>query len=266
MDWSIQEIARLTGTTSRTLRHYDDVGILPPTRTAANGYRHYDEHALIRLQRILLLRELGLSLPLIGEILDRQHNQADALRAHVALLRQEQDRLTRQITAVEHTLAALTEGEQLMADTMFDGFDHTQYREEVERRWGADAYAQADQWWNAKSTAEKRDMQNIVSELQQDWAALAASGAEPGSQAAQALAARHVVWLRSVPGIPDDFAGYVRGLATLYVDDPRFAAHYAVTAAKEGDTARSSASTDGIDTSGAEFVRDSLLIFADTAL
>lgn len=59
MDWSIQEIARLTGTTSRTLRHYDAIGLLPPTSIAANGYRCYDEAALVRLQRILLLKELG---------------------------------------------------------------------------------------------------------------------------------------------------------------------------------------------------------------
>ena len=66
-DWSIQEIARLVGTTSRTLRHYDEIGLLPPARIAANGYRHYDEAALVRLQRILLLRELGLGLPAIAE-------------------------------------------------------------------------------------------------------------------------------------------------------------------------------------------------------
>src|SRR6478735_804597 len=70
VDWSIQEVARLAGTTSRTLRHYDAVGLLPPSRVAANGYRHYDADALVRLQRILLLRDLGLGLPAIREALD----------------------------------------------------------------------------------------------------------------------------------------------------------------------------------------------------
>ena len=63
MDWSIQEIAKLAGTTSRTLRHYDDLGLLPPTRIGGNGYRYYDEAALVRLQRIMLLRELGSDCP-----------------------------------------------------------------------------------------------------------------------------------------------------------------------------------------------------------
>lgn len=59
MDWSFQEVARPTGTTSRTLLYYDAIGLLPPTSVAANGYRCYDEAALVRLQRILLLKELG---------------------------------------------------------------------------------------------------------------------------------------------------------------------------------------------------------------
>ena len=63
MNWSIQELAKLGGTTSRALRHYDEVGLLPPSSVGANGYRYYDERALLRLQRILLLRELGLGLP-----------------------------------------------------------------------------------------------------------------------------------------------------------------------------------------------------------
>ena len=49
MDWSIQEIAKLAGTTSRTLRHYDDIGLVAPARIGSNGYRYYDDAALVRL-------------------------------------------------------------------------------------------------------------------------------------------------------------------------------------------------------------------------
>ena len=59
-EWSIHEVAQRSGVTTRTLRHYDDIGILAPTRTGANGYRYYGAEALVRLQRILLLRDLGL--------------------------------------------------------------------------------------------------------------------------------------------------------------------------------------------------------------
>ncbi|MEU8075197.1 MerR family transcriptional regulator [Catellatospora citrea] len=70
MGWSIQDVARLAGTTSRTLRHYDELGLLTPSRVGGNGYRVFDQDCLVRLQRILLLRELGLGLPAIAEVID----------------------------------------------------------------------------------------------------------------------------------------------------------------------------------------------------
>ena len=105
-DWSIQHIAALAGTTSRTLRHYDTIGLLAPSRIAGNGYRHYDQQALVRLQRILLLRELGLGLPAIAEVLTAETSATDALRTHVAWLRGEQERLGRLIASVEKTISA----------------------------------------------------------------------------------------------------------------------------------------------------------------
>lgn len=254
-DWSIQEIAKLTGTTSRTLRHYDEIGLLHPTRIAHNGYRHYDQTALVRLQRVLLLRELGLGLPQIGEVLDRQRDETDALATHLAWLRDEQQRIDRQIVSVESTLAALRDKENLMAENMFDGFDHTQHKEEVTRRWGAEAYEAGDRWWRGQTDDERAAWQQRVSELNTDWAAAAERGEDPGSEAAQALAGRHVAWLRSVPGTPaaagGDIRAYVLGLGEMYVADPRFGVNYATSA---GGSA------------GAEFVRDALRIFAEAQL
>ncbi|MFJ4045649.1 MerR family transcriptional regulator [Microbacterium sp. NPDC089987] len=263
MDWSIQEIARLAGTTSRTLRHYDDIGLLPPSRLAHNGYRHYDQTALVRLQRILLLRELGLGLPQIAEVLSHAGSgaqaeaaQASALETHLAWLRQEQQRMLRQIASVENTIAALREGEEIMAENMFDGFDHTQYKDEVEARWGRKAYADSDRWWRGMGAEERHAWQQRAADLARDWVAAAESGADPASDEAQRIARRHVEWLTSIPGTPASVAGgdvkaYVIGLGEMYVADPRFGANYATSA---GGTA------------GAEFVRDALRVYAETNL
>ncbi|MFB8387928.1 MerR family transcriptional regulator [Microbacterium sp. NPDC055910] len=254
MEWSIQQIAKLAGTTSRTLRHYDQRGLLAPSRIASNGYRHYDESALVRLQRILLLRDLGLGLSQIAQILQREGSEEAALKSHLAWLRQEQERLARQIASVVSTVTALRGGEQLMAEKMFDGFDHTKYKDEVEQRWGADAYAAGDAWWRAQDDAAKAAWMRRVSDLNRDWIAAAHSGAAPDSDEAQALAERHVQWLRSVPGAPtarDTIRGYVLGLGEMYVADPRFGANYA---------------TDAGGSAGAEFVRDALRVYADANL
>lgn len=255
-EWSIQQIAKLAGTTSRTLRHYGDVGLLSPSSVGHNGYRYYDEAALVRLQRILLLRELGLGLPQIGEVLEQETSEAHALETHLAWLRQEQDRLKRQIASVKNTIDALRGGERLMAENMFDGFDHTQYKDEVEQRWGKRAYADSDRWWRSMSGEEKTAWQQRTADLGRDWVAAAESGIAPDSAEAQALAQRHVEWLTGIPGTPTavpggDVKAYVVGLGEMYVADPRFGANYATS---HGGSA------------GAEFVRDALRVYADANL
>lgn len=252
MEWSIQQIAKLAGTTSRTLRHYEQIGLLPATRTGANGYRYYDASALVRLQRILLLRELGLGLPQIGDVLAREADEVRALERHRDWLEQEKERITRQIAAVENTIRARQKGDELMAEQMFDGFDHTQYKEEVEQRWGAEAYAAGNRWWRGMSAEERTAWQERTAQLGRDWIDAAERGIDPASDEAQQLARRHVEWLTAVPGTPaatpgGDVKGYVTGLGEMYVADPRFAANYG------GEK-------------GAAFVRDALRVYADTRL
>ncbi|MET1064530.1 MAG: MerR family transcriptional regulator [Arthrobacter sp.] len=255
MEWSVQQIARMAGTTSRTLRHYDHIGLLRPSRTGENGYRFYDQASLVRLQRILLLRELGLGLPAIAEVLDREPEAEKALGRHLDWLRQEQDRLARQIASVVETIEALKAGGEIMAEKMFDGFDHTQYRDEVEERWGKDAYAQGDSWWRGMSPAEQEAWKRRSRQLASDWIAAAESGVAADSAEAQELARRHVGWLTGIPGTPAsasaggdaDVKGYVAGLGEMYVADPRFAANYGGEA-------------------GAAFVRDALRIYAEAHL
>lgn len=252
MERSIQEVARAAGTTSRTLRHYDRVGILAPSRIGSNGYRYYDERALVRLQRVLLLRELGLGLTAIGEVLSAQDAQAGTgvlpveaeariLEAHLELLKRERSRIAEQIGSVERTIAALrrpgvdattneTEGD-LMSENMFAGFDHTAHREEVQRRWGADVAERSIAWWDGMKTTDRDHWLARVTQLNQSWIAAAERGADPASEEAQQLAARHVEWLRGVPGTPandpdGDLVGYLTGLGEMYVADERFAANY----------------------------------------
>src|SRR5690606_18992870 len=88
-EWAIQEVVRSTGVTSRTLRHYQQVGLLAPSRVGYGGQRFYDRTGLLRLQRILLLRELGLPLAEIGAVLGEQVDAVEALGAHAAQLGQE---------------------------------------------------------------------------------------------------------------------------------------------------------------------------------
>lgn len=146
-----------------------------------------------------------------------------------------------------------------MAEDMFNGFDHTQYKDEVEERWGKDAYAKGDSWWRGMTTAEKAAWKQRSQKLGEDWIAAAQAGIAPDSTEAQAIAKRHVEWLTGIPGTPaadargngdagkDHVKAYVTGLGEMYVADPRFASNYG-------------------GTEGASFVRDALKIYAEQNL
>lgn len=228
---SIREVARLAGTTSRALRHYEAVGVLPPSRVGHGGIRYYDDDALVRLQRVLVLRALGMPLADVRAVLDGEQDQAAALRRHLDALRREQRRLARMAASVERTIDALETGGPIVAEEMFDGFDHTQYEAEVTERWGADAWAAGDRWWRSMTQDEQRAWQERLAELTAAWRSAAERGVAPDSAEAQALARRHADWLAGIPGTPKAPSGgpareYLLNLGDMYVADPRFAANY----------------------------------------
>lgn len=135
-EWPIRDVSQATGVTSRTLRHYEQIGLLRPSRVAENGYRFYGDAELSRLYRILSLRSLELPLATIQIALDDDATLAEAIRSHLALLEERRDRTNQQINAVRHTLEAVTKGQTMTIQEIFAGFDHAQHESEVRERWG----------------------------------------------------------------------------------------------------------------------------------
>ncbi|MGW2564148.1 MerR family transcriptional regulator [Streptomyces sp. NPDC001514] len=152
MAWPIAEVARMSGVTARTLRHYDEIGLLPPARIGPGGHRYYEERQLLRLQQILVLRALSLGLSEIGRILAAQVDELEALRGHHRRLLAERDRLDALAGTVARTITELDQsrkdGRPMTSinrpENLFEGVRPAQYGEslrdfpelagEVERR------------------------------------------------------------------------------------------------------------------------------------
>ncbi|MEV6773711.1 MerR family transcriptional regulator [Nocardia sp. NPDC051030] len=231
MEWTVQEVAKSAGVTPRTLRHYDDIGLLPPARIGDNGYRYYDLTSVARLQRILLLRDLGLTLPTVAEVLARETDEEAALRTHIALLEAERDRLDQRIKAVHHTLESTRVGADPAMSILLEGFNDP-YREEVISRWGEEAFEASNTWWHSKSLQEQLAWKRTTDQLVTDWITTWKTGDLPSSPPAQAMAARHIEWLTQIPGTPladgnhDQSMAMIRGIAQTFVDDPNYADLY----------------------------------------
>ncbi|MFD9889505.1 MerR family transcriptional regulator [Amycolatopsis sp. NPDC059027] len=246
-EWSIQDLAKSAGTTSRTLRHYGAIGLLEPSRIGGNGYRYYDEHSLVRLQRILLLRELGLGLPAIAEVLDGQQDRVAALETHLELLEQEQQRLARQIESVRTTVKKLKGGERLMANEVFEGFDHTKYEKEVTERWGADAYRKSADWWRSLSDEQKKAFQQEQLDIAAAFGEAHSTGLPVDGAETQAITQRLYEWLR--PAASSVSKCYFAGLGQLYVDDPRYGKY-----------------DEKYGAGTAEYIRDAMRVYAERNL
>ncbi len=225
-EWPIRDVARATGLTSRTLRHYEQIGLLRPSRVAHNGYRFYEDTELSRLYRILSLRALELPLSTIQIALEDDATLTDAIASHLALLEERLDRTNQQIAAVRQTLDAVTKGQTMTIQEVFAGFDRAKHEAEVRERWGDDAW---------ERTATRRDHMSADERLSDDDRSLdinaalrdaASAGDEPTAARFQALVAAHHRWVTDFWGgrVPDR-AAYT-GLSELYVADERFAATY----------------------------------------
>src|SRR4029079_4810960 len=135
MAFTVGELSRLTGVTVRTLHHYDEIGLVLPSQRTPAGYRLYDDPDVLRLQQVLVLRELGVPLDEIGAAIDQAADREALLRKHRAALLDKRGRIDAMVAAVDAALRVLEKGKAKMRpgdfQAMFDGFNPEDHEEEV---------------------------------------------------------------------------------------------------------------------------------------
>ncbi|MFC5186653.1 MerR family transcriptional regulator [Actinomadura harenae] len=222
MEHSISRVARMAGVSARTLRHYHDIGLLVPARVADNGYRYYGRRELLRLQRILLMRRLGMPLPDIATALDGTSDELTALRRHREQVAAERDRLNRVLDTVDRTIAGLT-GERLLDDEdFFTGLAEAKdrLRQDLNVRYGpaaADRLTDADHTTHAWTRADYDRAAARAGLLYSRMSEARSRGVAPGASEVFDLVAEHYREVRRL--WPADAAAY-RALADLITDNP----------------------------------------------
>lgn len=157
--YTVKQLADMAGITVRTLHYYDEIGLLPALRIPENGYRRYGETEALRLQQILLFREMEFSLEDIQAMLDHpDFDMLDALRRHRTALQARVGRLQRLTHTIDATIKHL-EGETTMSQqNLFDGFSEEQqaaYEQEAREQYGAEIVDESVKRWNAHNDEEK---------------------------------------------------------------------------------------------------------------
>lgn len=226
---TVGEVARLAGVSVRTLHHYDEVGLLPPSGRSEAGYRLYAPADLERLRRILFYRELDFTLEEIVRILaDPDAHADDHLRRQHRMLRERRARDEALLRAIEHEMEARKMGIGLTPEEQLEAFGttaHTDHATEADQRWGDTAAWKESQ---RRTTAYTKDdwvaIKREADEITTGFAQTMHDGEPadgPTAMDAAETHRRHISrWFY------DCDHRMHRDLAGLYVTDPRFTATY----------------------------------------
>lgn len=233
MEYTIKTLATLSGISARTLRYYDEIGLLKPTRASQNGYRIYGQAEVDLLQQILFYRALGMPLNEIQQILsDPAFDRPVALEQHLSALLQRKAQIDLLIENVQNTIRA-QKGEQIMNDhEKFKGLkqeliahNEAEYGQEIRAAYGDQLIDESNAKLAAMSKESYQKAEALNLAIRNGLRAAMADG-DPAGENAQKVCSLHREWLCLY--WPDGHYSKEahRGLASMYVADERFTRYY----------------------------------------
>lgn len=231
MEYTSNMVSKMSGVSARTLRYYDEIGLLKPLRVASSGYRIYGQHELDMLQQILFYREMDFPLEDIKKLLSApDFSREQAFMNHLSELRQRRERLDTLIETVTKSVAAMR-GEKIMSDKeKFEGFkqamleeNERKYGKELREKYGDAVIQQSNERIQGMTHERYSEGEQLRCEAEEMLKAALAT-ADPSGELAQKACVLHGQWLAVFQ--PEYNKAYHKELGELYVSDERFKAYY----------------------------------------
>lgn len=231
MEYTIQEVGKMAGISTRTLRFYDEIGLLLPKRISTSGYRIYGKEELNRLQQILFYREFGLKLEEIQAILTQKtFDRTRALEEHRARLLEKRSRIDAMLSNLDESLEEM-KGKVTMKDKdKFRGLkeealkkNEEKYGKEIREKYGEKTVEESNRKFMNQSPEEMAYAEALSKRILDELYA-AMDKKDPASPEAQQVAKLHEEWLMLY--WPSYSKEAHRGLSEMYVADERFKAFY----------------------------------------
>lgn len=239
MEYTIKKLSEIAGVSSRTLRYYDQIGLLKPCRINSSGYRIYGQNEVDLLQQILFYRSIDMKLEDIYKVISQPDFDINkALLEHHKQLISRRDQINQLILTVEKTLE-YKKGEVEMSDReKFEGFkkekleeNEAKYGKEIREKYGKKTVEESNKKWMNMTEHDLKRMQEIEKEMFESLAEVIKSK-DLHSDAAKNVFEKHKAWLCfSWPVYSEEAHA---GLAEMYVADERFAKYYNDRAGLEG--------------------------------
>jgi MerR family transcriptional regulator, thiopeptide resistance regulator len=229
---TVKQVAKVSGVSVRTLHHYDRIGLLKPASVGTNRYRYYGREELLRLQQILLHRELDIPLSEIGTILDApDFDQLTALRMQRDKLAWQAERYAELVRTIDRTIADLS-GEQSMSNAdLYKGVapeKQAEYEAWLIEKFGGDMPERirvSQRKYDSLNDAHKAALMDELRAVEEAWAKAMENGIPAESPALDPLLKRHRAWVAAMWDKPCPPGAYHR-LADLHLSHPDFVSRY----------------------------------------
>ena len=251
MEYTVKQLAKISGVTPRTLRYYDQIGLLAPDRVEKNGYRMYGQEQVDLLQQILFFRELGVDLETIRSLVySGDFDREKALEDHLQALLREKTRVEVLIGNIRKTLSSMKGEKEMKNEEKFRGFqkkyleeNEKKYGREIREKYGDDTVDAVNRKAADMTEAQWKNQEALAGEILDQLGEAVKTG-EPGGRLAQQVCQLHREWLCLFwpEGMYTKEAH--RSMGEMYAADERFRAYY-----------------DQAGKGAAEFLRDALNIF-----
>lgn len=229
---TVKQVSKLSGVSVRALHHYDEIGLLRPASIGANRYRYYGEDELLRLQQILLHRELDIPLGEIASILDDpRFDRVTALTMQREKLAREAERYADLVRTIDRTIARLNGDKTMSNADLYKGISpekQAEYEAWLVDKYGGDMperIATGKRKYETLSDADKQALQDELLEVELAWAEAMKKGVPAESPALDPLLKRHRAWVATMWNKPCPPVAY-GGLADLHLSHPDFVARY----------------------------------------
>lgn len=223
--YTVKQLSDLAGVSVRTLHYYDEIDLLKPSSVGDNGYRYYDENALLSLQQILFFREMDLGLLQIKEIISNpDFDLVAAMQSHRHILQEKINRLQSLINTVDATIMHLVGEIDISRKQLFAGFTEEkqkQYEQEAIQQYSEDTVKQSIKRWNSYTKHQQKQIKAEGGAIYTDFVAAMDKGA--ASSEVQAIVKR---WHEHIRYFYEPTVEVLRGLGQHYNDHPDFVAFF----------------------------------------
>lgn len=231
MEYTVNQLAKMAGVSPRTLRYYDEIGLLKPARISSSGYRIYGREQVDRLQQILFYRELGVELDKIKDIMNSpDFNELEALKAHYEKLLEKREQLDLLIKNVSKTILSKERSMKMEDREKFEGFkknlideNEKKYGKETREKYGNEAVEKSNRKLMGMTQEDYEQLKKLEEEFINTLNEAYKTG-NPKGELAQKAADLHRQWLCF---FFDEYSKEAHvGVCQMYIDDERFRNYY----------------------------------------